>query len=240
MTLDFAYTLYLILNSSKEIDKTQIKRFVSKWYVLTTLTGRYISSPEMIMDSDIKKIKERGFPKFLSEIEEASLSDVFWEVGLVQALETSAVNSPYINVFLAAQIHNGDNSLFMNGCKVRDLITTMGDVHHIFPKAYLQKNGLNDKSVYNQIANLIFLDTSTNNSISDKPPKVYFIEAIEQCNSDNFKYGNITDIEILKMNIKTNCIPWTIHEMQHEDFQSFLIERRKLMALKIRSYYYSL
>ena len=240
MTLDFAYTLYLILNSSKEIDKTQIKRYVSKWYVLTTLTSRYISSPETIMDADIRKIRERGFPLFLSEVEDASLSDSFWEIGLVQNLETSAVNSPYFNVFLAAQIHNGDNSLLMNGTKVRDLITTMGDIHHIFPKSYLQKNGLNDKSIYNQIANYTYLDTQTNISIADKSPSVYLNQAIEQCNSKNLKYGNITDIGVFEENLNVNCIPAEIASMEFSHFDDFLLKRRKLMANKIRHYYHSL
>jgi hypothetical protein len=224
----------------KEIDKTQIKRYVSKWYVLSTLTSRYNSSAETIMDADIKKIRERGFLQFLSEVEDASLSDTFWEIGLVQNLETSAVNSPYFNVFLAAQIHNSDNSLLMNGTKVRDLITTMGDIHHIFPKSYLQQNGLNDKSIYNQIANYTYLDTTTNISIADKSPSVYIAEAIEQCNSKKLKYGNITDLNLFQENLKANCIPSDIVHMGFANFDEFLLKRRKLMAVKIRDYYYSL
>jgi hypothetical protein len=240
MTMDFAYTLFLILNENKEIDKTQIKRYVSKWYVLSTLTSRYNSSAETIMDADIKKIRERGFLQFLSEVEDASLSDTFWEIGLVQNLETSAVNSPYFNVFLAAQIHNSDNSLLMNGTKVRDLITTMGDIHHIFPKSYLQQNGLNDKSIYNQIANYTYLDTTTNISIADKSPSVYIAEAIEQCNSKKLKYGNITDLNLFQENLKANCIPADIVNMEFDNFDEFLLKRRKLMASKIRDYYYAL
>jgi uncharacterized protein with ParB-like and HNH nuclease domain len=142
LTLDFAYTLYLILNNSHEIDKTKIKHYVSKWYIFSTLTSRYITSPETVMDLDIRRIAEKGFLPYLREMEDANLSDTFWEVGLVQDLETSAVNSPYFNVFLSAQVHGSNDSLLMNSTKVRDLITTIGDVHHIFPKKYLQKNGI--------------------------------------------------------------------------------------------------
>jgi hypothetical protein len=181
MTLDFAYTLYLILNKNNQIDKTQIKRIISKWYVFSTLTSRYISSPESVMDMDIRRIAEKGFLDYFKEIEEANLSDTFWEIGLVQDLETSAINSPFFNVFLAAQAHGSDNSLLMNGTKVRDLITTMGDIHHIFPKGYLQKNGITDKSKYNQIANYIYLDSQTNISIGDKSPNEYFATVFEQC-----------------------------------------------------------
>jgi len=240
MTLDFAYTLYLILKNSSEIDKTQIKRYVSKWYVFSTLTSRYISSPETVMDLDIRRIAEKGFLAYLSEIEEANLSDPFWEIGLVQDLETSAINSPFFNVFLAAQVHGSDDSLMMNGTKVRDLITTIGDVHHIFPKKYLQKNGITDKSKYNQIANYIYLDTATNISVGEKAPYEYFKMLFEQCETKVLKYGNITEQEILKENMKENCIPENIMSMSVENYDDFLLERRKLMAKKIKEYYYKL
>lgn len=60
---------------------------------------------------------------------------------------------------IAAQIFNGERSLLSNSSKVSDLITTMGDVHHIFPKEYLKQNGITDKSTYNQVANFAYLDT---------------------------------------------------------------------------------
>ena len=240
MTLDFAYALYLILNNNKDIDKTQIKHYVSKWYVFTTLTSRYITSPETMMDIDIRRIEEKGFLQYFEELEAANLSDAFWNVGLVQYLETSAINSPYFNVFLAAQVHASDNSLFMNGTKVRDLITTMGDVHHIFPKDYLQKSGITEKSKYNQIANYTYLDTTTNIAIGNKAPNEYFSIVFEQCESKDAKYGNITDISILKNNLSTNCIPDSMQNMQASDYENFLVLRRKKMAQKIKKYYFSL
>ena len=81
------------------------------------------------------------------------MSDTFWTVTLPQNLETSSVNSPAFNVFLAAQVHLNCNSLLMNGIKVSDLITVAGDIHHIFPRAYLKKNGIDSKTKYNQVAN---------------------------------------------------------------------------------------
>lgn len=240
MTLDFAYTLYLILNSNNQIDKTQIKHYVSKWYVLSTLTSRYITSPETVMDLDIRRISEKGFIDYFKEIEEANLSDTFWEVGLVQNLETSAINSPFFNLFLAAQVHSSDNSLLMNGTKVRDLITIMGDIHHIFPKRYLQKNGITDKSKYNQIANYTYLDTQTNISIGDKAPNDYFKIVFDQCDSKEIKFGNITELSLLKENLSINCIPESIVTMDASHYEEFLLERRKLMAKKIKNYYYAL
>jgi len=129
MTIDFAYTLYLILLSMSEIPKTQIKRYVQKWYVMSVLTGRYVSSPESAMDRDIRNISSKGFLAFLDEVESSTLSDTFWSVGLVQSLETSATNSPYFITYLAAQTYDNNDGLFNNGIKVSHLISTMGDIH---------------------------------------------------------------------------------------------------------------
>ena len=237
MTLDFAYTLYLLLNKDSSVEKKQIKHYVAKWFVMSTLTSRYIGSPETQMDFDIKRIQEKGFITFFQEVEEANLSETFWTVRLVQSLETPVINSPFFNVFLAAQIYAGDNALFSNGTKVGYLITLMGDVHHIFPKQYLRKNGYNEKVQYNQIANFTYLDTQVNKDISDEAPNVYFKNAIESCLNDKALYGNITEKNSLYKNLESNCIPKDIVNMDYLSYQDFLVARRKLMAKKIRDYY---
>ena len=240
MTMDFAYTLYLLLNNDTTIERSQIKHYVAKWFVMSTLTSRYTGSPETQMDFDIKRIREKGFLPFFQEVEEANLSDTFWNVRLVQLLETQIINSPFFNVFLAAQIYKGNNALFCNGTKVGYLITLIGDVHHIFPKQYLRNNGYNEKIQYNQIANFTYLDTQVNKDISDAAPNVYFTNAIKQCEEGNARYGNITDLNCLKTNMAENCIPEQIVDMDYSDYPDFLIARRKLMAAKIKDYYYSL
>lgn len=237
MTLDFAYTLYLFLNSDTTIDKTQIKHYVAKWFVMATLTSRYIGSPESQMDFDIKRIREKGFLSFFHEVEEANLSETFWNVRLVQSLETPVANSPFFNVFLAAQIYFGDNALFSNGTKVGYLITLMGDVHHIFPKQYLRKSGYNDKRQYNQIANFTYLDTQVNKAISNDAPCVYFKNTVDACRTGVSLYGNITDVDILYKNMEDNCIPAEIVSMDYTNYDNFLISRRRMMARKIRLYY---
>lgn len=240
MTLNFAYTLYLLLYADQTIERTQIKRYVSKWYVLSTLTSRYITSPESAMDKDIRRIAERGFVEFYNEVEAAELSETFWTIGLVQNLETSAINSPYFNTFLAAQVHSADNSLLMNGTKVYDLITIMGDIHHIFPKAHLETHGIKDKAKYNQIANYTYLDTTTNIAIGNKPPCEYFGTVFNQCDTKINVYGNINEKEKLLENLAANSIPENIVTMDYKHYEEFLLERRKLMANKIKEYYYSL
>lgn len=237
MTLDFAYTLYLLLLDDPEIPNAQIKRYVQKWFVLSTLTSRYIGSPESQMDRDMRSIGEKGFLKFLSEIEASALSETFWTVTLPQNLETSSVNSPAFNTFLAAQINQNCNSMLMNGTKIADLITISGDVHHIFPKNYLQKNGIKSKTKYNQVANYIYLDTQVNKAISDEAPAVYFSKVKEQCQTKNVVFGNIMSDALLKTNLAENCIPNNVDQMTFENYDEFLQKRRMLMADMIHKYY---
>lgn len=240
MTLDFAYTLYLILHDDPTIPKDKIKFYVAKWYVLSTLTGRYVGSPESAMDTDIRRIRDKGFLSVLEETESAELSEAFWTAGLVQKLETSAANSPYLNVFLAAQICKGDVALFTNYYKVGELIKMQGEVHHIFPKKYLEQHGITEKSKYNQIANYTYLDSQVNKAISNDAPCEYFSKAFAAVSQGKAAYGNICSTGELRANLALNCIPENITEMDYSHYEDFLSVRRRLMAQKIRDYYYSL
>lgn len=240
MTLDFAYTLFLLLHDDTSFDKKLIDKYVTKWYVLTTLTSRYIGSPETVMDFDLRNIKSKGFIQFFNEIEAAELSDTFWNIGLVQKLETSAINSPYFNTFIAAQIHNSEDALFTKGTKISDLITIIGDVHHIFPKQYLIKNGYKDKAQYNQIANYTYLDTQVNKDISDDAPQLYFSKTLNACLEGRPEYGNIQNHQDFVCNLGNNCIPLDIVNMKAIHYPDFLEQRRKLMAKKIQNYYNNL
>ena len=87
-----------------------------------------------------------------------------------------------------------------------DLITYRGDIHHIFPKNYLKKNGLL-RGKYNQIANYVYMQQEVNIQVGDKAPEVYFDELLKQCNSHDLKYGAINSLTELNENLTSNCIP---------------------------------
>lgn len=240
MTLDFSYLLFLKLMDDSEIPKAQIKRYVQKWFVLTTITSRYVGSPESIMSRDLRSIKEKGFLSYFKEIEASVLPDTFWSVTLPQNLETTSTNSPAFNTFLAAQINLGANSLLQKGTTISDLISISGDVHHIFPRAYLKNNGIATRTRYNQVANYIYLDTQVNKAIDDEAPKVYFGKVIDQCKTGAIEIGNISSEEDLNENLEENAIPESIKQMTINNYDSFLQERRILMSRMIEKYYKSL
>lgn len=239
MTLNFAYTLMLLLYRDGTIPKTTLKRCIQKWYVLSTLTGRYTGSFESQMDRDMRDIVSKGFQQFFEDAESAILSDTFWEIQFVQNLETASTISPYYRVYIAAQIFFGDRSLLSNSSGVLDLMNA-GDVHHIFPREYLKQNAFYSRSQYNQVANFAYLDTSVNIAIGMKAPEEYFSIALKQCETGEMKIGTITDEATYYKNLEMNCIPESIHSMRAADYPEFLNERRKRMARKIRKYYEAL
>lgn len=239
--LDFSYVVYLKLALSGEVDKTKIKRCVAKWFTMSILTGRYSSSPETRMDQDIRNINDKGVINYLNEIENAELSDAFWDFGLPQKLDTPNSTAPALSTFFAAQIVKGDKGLFSPNSSVRDLFG-VSDVHHIFPKDYLKKTEfLDNRSIYNQVANYTYLDTPINIAVGNKAPNVYFKEAFESALKDGIVYGNHMSVDELKSNLIENCIPLDIVNWDYNDYRNkFLVERRKLMAKKIKEYYNNL
>ena len=233
--LNFAYIVYLRLRALGVHDG-QIESLVRRWFVMSVLTGRYSGSSESQFDKDIRQIASGDFADILSKVEQAELSPAFWEVGLVQQLETSGTNSPYFWVFVAAQVRANDKGLLSKDITVRELVSHLGDIHHIFPRDLLKKAGLS-RSQYNQVANYAYTQEEINIKIGNKPPRAYFTDILVQCSGAPLKYGAIADENTLKANLAANSVPEAIADMDVAQFDEFLKQRRELMAKKVRSYY---
>ena len=237
--LNFGYILYLKLRSQKYTPE-KIEKYVRRWIVMAFLTGRYSSSPESQFDYDIKQTDLRPFEDFLKDVEDARLSDAFWDVELLQRLDTSVASSPVFNVFLASQCKMNVCGFLSTDITVKDLIEQRGDVHHIFPRQYLKDNGFS-RGQYNQVANYTYVQSEINIKIGKKAPADYLgYVANIQCAGGECKYGGITAACILHKNMDENCIPATTPSMCLIDYPEFLAQRRKLIAQRLKEYYFSL
>lgn len=237
--LNFGYALFLLL---QERGDKNVNHIVSRWIAFSAITGRYSSYPGTHVNDDIVEFSADGSDPeaILSHRESVDLPDTFWNTALVERLETSAQNSPYLGIFLASLARTDTRCFLRNGKSVSQILTEDYDMHHIFPKNYLAKNGLNDKTRYNQIANMICMDTLDNETISDSPPCDYMAIVLDQCSGGKLQLGDITDRAALDANLEQNCIPNGFDGMGFSDYGDFLEKRRVLMASKIRDYYYSL
>ena len=237
-TINFAYILYLTLRA-QNVDAAKIETLVRRWFVMSILTARYTGSSETAFDVDIRNINEHGVYQYLQTIELAELSDAFWNVGLPQHMNTSVASSPYFNVFLASQVKANDKGFLSSDISVRDLLEGQSNVHHIFPRHYLKNYGFT-RGHYNQIANYVVMQSEINITIGAKAPSIYFSEMKEQCRKGALRFGRITGFVELQENLASHCIPQEMETKTAESYDDFLIERRNLMAAKIRDYYKSL
>ncbi|CAN5348667.1 DUF262 domain-containing protein [soil metagenome] len=236
--LNFAYIIYIKLKELG-VNSVAIESYVRRWLVYSILTGRYSGSPESIFDFDIKQIASRPFEDYLREKEEGELSDAFWNAALPQNLDTSVASSPYFLVFLASQVKANDLGFLSQHVSIGDLIALRGDIHHLFPKDYLRSNGL-DRGKYNQIANYTYMQSEINIKVGNKAPKEYFSLINDQISDNNPLVSGISSSSDLLDNLRANAVPPEIMDMTIQDYPDFLVLRRKLIADKIRNYYFAL
>ncbi len=233
--LNFAYVLYLTLREGG-VHPSFIETFVRKWFVMSTLKGRYSTSPDTQFAFDIKRLTETAPLEYVGNVLKSELSNAYWEYTLPLEMDTSVTSNPLYQVFLAAQVKLKVKGFLSKDILVEDLIKLKGDLHHIYPREHLKAKGF-DRGLYNQIANFAVAQSEINIAIGRKAPEQYFAELVKQCNGGVIKYGGITSLRQLEENLAEHCIPVEFIKTGPLPYHEFLLERRKLMSVKIRRYF---
>ena len=232
--VNFAYILYLT-GKAEGTPAGDLEILVRKWYVMSVLTGRYSGSPETRYDQDIRQIKIEGVSNHVKNTCGATFSDQYWTALLPSQMNTSAARSPYWSTFQAAQAALGTKGFLSSDISCRDLIENRGDAHHLYPKNYMKSREYS-RGEYNQIANLVLTQQEINIAIGDKPPIKYFAELITQCSGGDKKYGNITNLSLLKKNLQSHAVPLELLDSEIP-FPEYLELRRIAMAGIIKQYF---
>lgn len=233
--VNFAYILYL-KGRAEKMPAADLEQLVRRWYAMSILRSRYTGSPETAFDLDIRQVELRGLASYTTSVLENELPESFWTGMLPQLMDTSSAQSPYFLAFKAAQVKLGDKGFLSRDITVLDLLMNRSDVHHVYPRNHLKKQGL-ARGRYNQIANFVLAQSEINIAIGDKPPEKYFQELVHQCKGGVKKYGGILNEEELRLNLQMHCLPEALLEEVIPDYDTFLETRRKLMALKIKRWF---
>jgi len=183
--------------------------------------------------SRLRGVKEAAeFRKILEETIIAGLTHDYWTVTLPQALETSSADNPQRFGFVAALILLKAPVLFSKR-EVRELVDPALrparkplEWHHLFPRAYLEKQGITERRIINQQANLTLLEWPDNSTVRDKTPSEY-VQTLRRRFSDD---------EWVRMH-ELHGLPLGWENM---DYDEFLAQRRSLMAGVIRRGYEAL
>jgi len=233
--VNFAYILYLH-GRAENIPPADLERVVRRWYAMSILRGRYSGSPETAFDADIRQVETHGLMSYAETVIESELPESFWTGMLPQLMDTSSGQSPYFLAYKAAQVKLGDKGFLSRDITVNDLMMNRSDVHHVYPRNYLKKQGL-ARGRYNQIANFVLAQSEINIAVGDRSPEIYFSELSSQCGGGQKKYGGITDREEMYENLRMSCLPESLLDGVIPAYDAFLEQRRKLMSLKIKKWF---
>lgn len=227
---NFGYILYLYLKKYTNFNNDEIEKYTKQWILMSALTKRYGSSPETGFDKDLRLLAENNsnnqLVEFFNDVITDNLTDEFWNLTLPNNLVAQTTQLTNWRIFQMSQIHAKSHAWLEKDKFTADTINEQGNIHHIFPKAYLRKNGFK-QSKYNQVANYVWITQPRNLEIGDRAPKDY-----------------MTDMETTKYhsgeNDQANAIPKDLNELDYHQYDHFLNERRKLMAQNIRRFFNSL
>ena len=227
---NFGYILYLYLKKYTNFNNDEIEKYTKQWILMSALTKRYGSSPETGFDKDLRLLAENNsnnqLVEFFNDVITDNLTDEFWNLTLPNNLLAQTTQLTNWRIFQMSQIHAKSHAWLEKDKFTADTINEQGNIHHIFPKAYLRKNGFK-QSEYNQVANYVWITQPRNLEIGDRAPKDY-----------------MTDMETTKYhsgeNDQANAIPKDLNELDYHQYDHFLNERRKLMAQNIRCFFNSL
>ena len=175
----------------------------------------------------IKEAKNAGeFAKVLNDMMTNELTNDFWSITLPANLDSSSARNPELFAFIAAQNRLGSPVLFSHK-KVSDLLDPALKTnkkalerHHLFPRKWLEKQGVNDLKLINQMANFALLEWPTNISISDAPPSQYVAKIRESIDANALKHMS-----------EHHALPEGWENMNYDEF---LRTRRGLMASVIQ------
>ncbi|MPZ56476.1 MAG: DUF262 domain-containing protein [Rhizobiales bacterium] len=179
----YSYALYLIGRNEFRVPEHLLQKAIGRWFFAASLTGRYTGSPESVMDGDLNRLRPirtaEEFVRLLDEIIASELTNDFWSITLPSNLATSSARNPELFAYVAAQNRLSAPVLFSHK-RIAELIDPVLrtkkkplERHHLFPRAWLERQGIDDRTAINQIANYALLEWPDNIDISDSPPHDY-------------------------------------------------------------------
>lgn len=229
----YSYAFYLIAKHRFHASYNENMHLTSLWFFYASLVSLYTGSFESTVESHLNSIKDLSTLKeykdfILSRVNERLTNDYF-DITLVgsEGLAVSGKGNNAWNAYVAALNIMDAKILFSKSNLLVSKLFEPGtdgnrkslEKHHLFAKAHMKAQGYTDAKI-NQMANYAFIDWKDNMDILDDAPSVYYPIVCE----------GRSDEEILRME-EENALPHGWENMPYEDF---LVERRKLMAAKIK------
>jgi hypothetical protein len=231
--------MYLFGRTRYKVQEYELQRLMGRWFYAVTLTGRYVGAFETTMEADLNRVANlpgpQAFVEVLDRIVRSTLTHDFWTITLPGMLETSSARTPALLAYYASQNKLDAPVLFSDDKRIRDLLDPTIktkkkslDRHHLFPRAWLERQGITDLKLINQTANFAFLEWPDNIDISDDAPCEYLPTM-------RYRFKD-RPVDWRRM-VALHALPEGWEKLRYEEF---LAQRRVLMAEIIRRGYETL
>ena len=229
--LMFSYLIYLIGHRDYRINRRPLREAIAQWFFMTSLTRRYTSNFESRVEQDLRRVAEANsgdeFVAALSGIIDTTLTEDYWTIQLPSLLETSATSGPTVSGYSASLVLLNARPLF-SPLQLSELLDpsthaprSAVERHHLFPKAYLTRIGINETVQQNQMANYAFVEWPDNAEIGDSRPNEYFPPLFAQLEPRQRQRARFW-----------HALPERWEQM---DYREFLQQRRALIADVVRA-----
>jgi len=231
--LAYSYAMYLFGKYDYHINENALRKLISKWFFMTSVTGYYTNSPETDMESDLADLRNVKTADEFVALLESKIASVFtgdyFDISLPNSLSSSVPRHPSWFGYCAA-LNILDSKVLFSTLHTRELFSPTAngnkaalERHHLFPKAYLARLGITDDRDRNQMANFAFIEWTDNIEILDSSPADYMKDQIAKIPpaEKDFIYAD-------------HALP---DNWEHMEYFKFLAARRVLMAKVIKRGY---
>jgi hypothetical protein len=183
------------------------------WFRVANARGRYSrGSSETLLDQDLNVIKRSSTVDDLIHLVYQQFGRLYFDVAEMRGRTSQ---SPLFRAFFIAckQARSKD---WNSGIEIS--INNLGSehklqYHHVFPKALLKHS--RPRNEIDDIANLSFISSKTNKTISAKPPSEYLKKVL-------MKYDHTI--------LSAQCIPLEVEIWSVDKYDAFLDKRRNLIV----------
>ena len=225
----FCYAFYLIGKYEFQLDQLTLRKVIRRWFYASAITAYYVGSFETNFERQLNDVKilntSEEFVEYFEREIVSQLTDDYFRITLPANLDSNEAMGPYWQGFVAAQVVLGAKSLFST-VPLSQLLTLGSsgskkafDKHHLFPDNYLKKNGYISKR--SNKANFTLVDYANNIYISDESPENYVRRFRDELGEEAYR---------------RNCLEHALpYDFENMDYETFLEERRTLMADLVKS-----
>jgi len=194
------------------------ERHLLFWYFSANMWGRYSGSVESKLDQDLdilldkntNEIRENGVEGLIKNCRRDISDFVVDEEELVELYQRSAFMPLLFSVIRKRRAKDWFNGIELSATNVGP--DNRIELHHFFPRSVLKSRGV-PRKLYDDFSNIVFLSRKANREIRYSMP-------IDYIKRNRIEENRLSD----------QFIPLDEDLWKHENFEKFLISRRKAIA----------